>query len=379
MRRRFTAAAAVLAAAASTVAGAGTAGATPETVSVPGYAFRVLGEKLLSENAEFGGARVGDLSGIDYSTATDEWYLVSDESTRFEPARFFGADLALNENGFGGVTVNTVSRLRQADGTSFPPARYNETDSVDPEAVRVDPVTGSLLWASEGSRDVPRWGRPTLVDPLVRAANTDGTYVSQHPTPPHHAASTEQQGVRDDRGIEGLTIATGGGLAISATEGPLLQDGAEPTAQAGAPVRFNLAQRASGTVFSQLAYELDANPAGARGTNGLTEILAKDGQRYLVLERAKLADGQYSVRLYEASTVGARTVLPFASLAEADYVPMTKRLLVDFGELGLGRVGNLEGMSWGPTLPSGERTLVFVSDNNCDGRTQVIALAVTLS
>jgi hypothetical protein len=36
-------------------------------------------------------------------------------------------------------------------------------------------------------------------------------------------------------------------------------------------------------------------------------------------------------------------------------------------------------MAWGPTLPSGERTLVFVSDNECDGRTQLVALGVTLS
>jgi hypothetical protein len=361
MRQRTTAAAAVLAAALSTVAITVVmpASATADPISVPGYAFRVIGERTLS---------LDNVSGIDYSAATDEWYLISDQS----PARFYGADLALAAEGFGGVTVNGSTLLREADGTSFP---YG----TDPEAIRVNPADGSLLWASEGRREVPRWGSPTLVDPTVRRAAVDGTFVAQHPTAPFHAASTEQQGPRDNRGIEGLTLNTGGTLAISATEGPLIQDGAEPTRQAGAPVRMNFANRDNGTVVSQLVYELDANPAPARGTNGLTEILAKDARNYLVLERAKLDNGRYSVRLYEANTVGARSALAFPSLAGTDYTPMTKRLLVDFGALGLDRVANLEGMAWGPTLPSGERTLVFVSDNECDGRTQLVALGVTLS
>lgn len=378
MRRRFTAAASVLAAAVSTVATAGVAAAedVSQQVEVPGYSFRVIGEKFLSESTYFGGTKVANLSGIDYSAATDEWYLVSD--TDSQPARFYGADLALDADSFDGVTVNSVAKLRQADGSTFPRARKGEEDSVDPEAIRVDPADGSLLWASEGRRSVPSHGEPTLVDPTVRRAATDGTFVAQYPAAPHMAASAEQQGPRDDRGFEGLTLNNGGSLAISATEGPLIQDGAEPTRDAGAPVRWNFASRTTGSVLTQLAYDLDPVPAHGY-SNGLSEILAKDASHYLVLERAKLANGRYSVRLFEANTAPARSVLPQASLDGVAYAPVEKRLLVDLGDLDLSRVGNLEGMAWGPTLPSGERTLVLVSDNECDGRTQLIALAVTLS
>ena len=45
-------------------------------------------------------------------------------------------------------------------------------------------------------------------------------------------------------------------------------------------------------------------------------------------------------------------------------VPMRKRLVLDFTTLGLSYLDNIEGMSWGPTLPNGHRTLVFVSDDN---------------
>jgi hypothetical protein len=46
----------------------------------------------------------------------------------------------------------------------------------------------------------------------------------------------------------------------------------------------------------------------------------------------------------------------------------------------LSRVDNVEGMTWGPPLRSGERSLVFVSDNNFSASqvTQFIALAVRL-
>lgn len=40
--------------------------------------------------------------------------------------------------------------------------------------------------------------------------------------------------------------------------------------------------------------------------------------------------------------------------------------------------GGAEGMTWGPTLPNGERTLVLVSDDNFseDAVTQIVALGI---
>jgi hypothetical protein len=57
---------------------------------------------------------------------------------------------------------------------------------------------------------------------------------------------------------------------------------------------------------------------------------------------------------------------------------VAKRLVVDLDHVGLAAIDNVEGMTWGPRLPSGERTLVLVSDDNFDSRqvTQVIALAL---
>ena len=97
------------------------------------------------------------------------------------------------------------------------------------------------------------------------------------------------------------------------------------------------------------------------------------------LERSFVTGVGNRVRIYEADTLGATNVRDVASLAGATAVrPMRKRLLVDLSDLPLSTVDNVEGMTWGPVLPTRERTLVLVSDDNFSSSqvTQVIALAV---
>ncbi len=81
------------------------------------------------------------------------------------------------------------------------------------------------------------------------------------------------------------------------------------------------------------------------------------------------------IRIYESDTSDATNILD-APLGSAR--PVTKRLLVDLADLGLDPIDNIEGMTWGPPLPTGERTLVLVSDDNFADQqiTQVVALAV---
>ena len=55
----------------------------------------------------------------------------------------------------------------------------------------------------------------------------------------------------------------------------------------------------------------------------------------------------------------------FTSLAGQSFRPVEKTLLFDLDALGL-TLDNVEGMTFGPTLPDGRRSLVLVSDNNFD-------------
>jgi hypothetical protein len=154
--------------------------------------------------------------------------------------------------------------------------------------------------------------------------------------------------------------------------------------------RFSKFDRA-GQLIGQYAYPVDpiqAVPGGKNADNGVSEILALDDDRLLVLERSGVegADGIWTVyiRLYRAEVADASNVAEIPALAGADYKPMTKRLLLDLSklpELGsprLPKIDNIEGASFGPTLPNGHRSLVLVSDNNFnpDQITQFLAFEV---
>ena len=78
-----------------------------------------------------------------------------------------------------------------------------------------------------------------------------------------------------------------------------------------------------------------------------------------------------------ASDVAALDSLIGSTDRPARFVPMTKRLVLDFDRLGI-RIDNLEGVSYGPTLANGHRTLVLVSDDNFNAAqtTQFIAFEV---
>lgn len=104
----------------------------------------------------------------------------------------------------------------------------------------------------------------------------------------------------------------------------------------------------------------------------------QDATRYLVMERSFVTGVGNSVRIYEINTSGATDVKDVDSLAGRKVRPVHKKLLADLGGLGLSTVDNVEGLTWGPRLPSGERSLVLVSDDNFSATqvSQLITLAV---
>jgi hypothetical protein len=80
------------------------------------------------------------------------------------------------------------------------------------------------------------------------------------------------------------------------------------------------------------------------------------------------------VQLFHVDTTGATDVSSLDSLAGEGWTPVRKTLLYDFGASF--RPDNLEGMTFGPELPDGDRTLVVVSDDNFLAlqSTQIVAL-----
>ncbi|WP_245673538.1 esterase-like activity of phytase family protein [Nocardia lijiangensis] len=342
--------------------------AAPTADAEPGV--RLLGRQILPHAMDFEGTTVGGLSGIDYLPGTGEYVLISDDRSERAPARTYTARFAVDANGVGPVTLTGTRPLRTPDGGLYPPK------SVDPEEIRVDPWTGDYFWTQEGER-----AGDVLADPAVRVARPDGTFVAELPIPDDQRMRPDS-GPRRNAALEAATFAAGGVLFVTAVEGPLLQDGPEATVSSGAISRITVQAR-FGPLLAQYAYPMEpvfaeSRPEPGRGGNGVASILAADPldpAKLLVLERAFVEGVGNKIRIYEADTAGATNVLG-APLGDAR--PVAKRLLIDLAEVGLTDIDNIESMTWGPRLPSGERTLVLVSDDNFAASqiTQIVALAV---
>lgn len=337
---------------------------TPQAVNT----LRFIGEQRIAHGAQFLGTTVGGLSGIDYDAATGDWILASDDRSAIGPARWYRARLRFTAASFDAVTLTGVQFFRQRDGSTYPgAAQYRQSGGIVPdiESARVDPRDGTLWYASEGDRGLG-------LGPFVRQANGDGTLRAELPLPAMFGAWPDRaRGVRNNLGFESLAFAPDGASMWLALEAPLAEDGEPPTPAHGAMARITRLDR-QGRVLGQYAYPVDAIPAapgaGRAADNGISEIVATGPCTLLVLERAAVQgdDGRYRnhIRLYQADLGDATDTAGMAALAGAAFRPATKRLVLDFSTLAVPVPDNLEGLAFGPRLPNGHATLVFVSDDN---------------
>lgn len=338
--------------------------------------LRFIGAVTVPNDTTVDGTVVGGLSGIDYDPKTGLWYLLSDDRSSVAPARFYVATLTYGNAAFTAVDVKRAVTLRQADGTPFP---KDGSDVVDPEAIRVDPESGQLWWTSEGDRN-------RGLDPAVKIAGAQGQSVATLPVPDMFKVDkSREHGARNNLSFEGLSFSADGRSIFVAMETATYQDGPVATVEAGTVARIARLDR-SGKVLAQYAYPVDpiqARPAGKGADNGVSEILALDDTRLLVVEHCGVegADGIWAnyIRVYEIDLAEAADVSGVASLVGTSYRPAKKRLVLDMSKRAeLGRVDNIEGVSFGPRLANGNRSLVFVSDNNFNRNqvTQFLAFEV---
>jgi hypothetical protein len=344
--------------------------------------LRFLGEKKIEFNDEFEGTTVGGFSGLRYDENSDSWVIISDDRSSYDPARFYQAKLNYNVHGFDSVQLTDVHFFKQPDGTVFPNRTEYSTQGgevPDFESINIDPLDGSIWYTSEGDRSLG-------IQPSVKQATIDGEQLTILPLPDRYKVSpTEEIGPRNNNVFEGSTFSTDGQSLWVSLEGPLYQDGASPTLDSGAFTRIIQYDR-SGNVLAEYAYPTDPIPAapgpGRTADNGVTEILAVNDHKFLVIERAGIPDenGNFKndIRVYEIDLNGTTDISEIDSLQGTKFKPVKKRLILNLDELGLPKVDNIEGISWGPKLANGNDSLVLVSDNNFNSTqvTQFLAFEV---
>ena len=319
--------------------------------------LRFLAETTLPGDLEVDGTLVGGLSGLAYDPGCDLFYTISDDRGRFGPPRFFTLSIDF-DGATAAAEVLSSTALRGADGELY--ARGD----LDSEALALHPG-GSLFVCTEG---VPHRGIP----PLVGRFSIDGRMLEEMPLPSHYLPDVDgSRGVRDNLGFEGIAITPGGDRIILTTENALLQDGPAADLGVGSPARILLIDVTTGETVAEYLYEVgsvpdEPRPATAFRTNGISEILALDDDRVLVVERSFSAGIGNRVRLYLVDFNGATNIRNLDSIRDADGpepAPVRKVLVTDLADFGI-TADNIEGMVLGPALEDGRRLLVMIADNN---------------
>ena len=305
----------------------------------PTLEFR--GQVILPTGTTFQGTNVGGLSSIAYAGG-NTFYVLSDDQTN---ARFYrlGADIADGQLSAGDITFESVTILRQPDGTPYPPA------SLDPEGFALTKRARRAIVTTEGfaNRQIAPW---------IRVYRLDGAYVRDLPVPAEFAPNAAgTQGVRQNLGFE--SAATRGKRLFTGLENALVQDGLPATLTNGSPARLLRYDTKRDRLERQWTYVTDPIaeppvPPTQFAVNGLVELLPLGGRSLLAMERSfsvGAPDTGNTIKLY-------RVDLRKDGSTE-------KTLVLDLDTLGI-PLDNVEGMAFGPRLRGGKRTLFLVSDNN---------------
>ena len=344
-----------------------------------------IGQQVLPSGYQYRNTTVGGLSGIDYDPNTRRYWTISDDRSEREPARFYELllDLAqFNNNaepGQRGVAFHSVSALKRQDRLTFPSFATDPANATDPESIRLHAPSGHLVWSSEGERAVAADKPAALVEPHVWQMERDGRFARALGVPSKFRPTAGTRGIRRNLGFEGLAFSADYGTLYVALENALLQDGPAASLTSGSPTRIIEYDFPSGLVRAEYVVEVAPIPfaptqADGFADNGISEILALDRDRLLVMERSFAAGVGNTIRLFDVDLRGATNVADIDALTGQSFVPAAKRPVLDLAELKI-RLDNLEGMSWGPRLPNGNRTLILVSDDNFNPRQITLFLA----
>jgi hypothetical protein len=303
------------------------------------------GQAIVPSGTAFDGTTVGGLSSITYDTRHGGvYYAISDDASVFQPVRYYTVALDIRDGKLtdGDVTFKDVTTMLDPDGNPY--AR----NSLDPEGLALT-RNRELIFTSEGMRN------PVAIDPFVRRYELDGTFLRELPVPEDFLATPDPtKGVRHNLGFESAGVI-GHDLFVG-TENALLQDGPAATVTTGSPARILRYDLKRERLERQWSYTTDPVaeppvPATQFSVNGLVELLPLDDDRLLAMERSfsvGAPDTGNTIKLFEVTLRGTTA---------------QKRLLLNLDTLGI-PLDNVEGMTFGPPLRHGRRSLVLVSDNN---------------
>lgn len=331
--------------------------------------LELLDAYTVSNSMRYDGTQVGGLSGIDYDAASDSYFLISDDRSALQPARYYKARISISKNTIDTIIFLEKTDLRTADGKPYPSIKKDPKRTIDPEGIRFNPKNQELVWLSEGERIV-RSPDTLLVNPSIFITDK-GKYTGQYALDDGVRMQSIEAGPRQNGTFEGLTFSDNFTSLLASLEEPLYQDGPRADVEESKSMiriyRYDVATRKN---TGQYAYDLDPVAHApilttAFRVNGVTDILEAGNNQLLVVERS-FSTGRLpcTVKVFLADLNSGTNVVSTPTLTgEVSVKPVSKTLILNMDSLGI-YIDNIEGVTWGPTLPNGHQTLLFISDNN---------------
>lgn len=340
------------------------------------FSLRFLDDYVIPAETVFENTPIGGLSGIDY-LGGNKYLFISDQKSN---PRFYRASISLSEQKIDTVIFSEVVLLKTSENSAY------KNQAFDLEAIRENPKTKKIVVTSEGNIKAEK-------NPGIYLVSPSGKILTTYAIPEYFKAKSTAE-PQNNGVFEALSHNLDYSGIWVATELPLKADGPKPMlVKTISPVRITYFENSSQTAKKQFVYLLDSIakiPLLPFYINGVTDILAIEKNKFLVLERqfsAGLGQHGNTVRIYVADCSEATNTLMMPALKQKmdKIVPAKKSLLFDFktvkNQLPEGIIDNIEGMSYGPTLPNGNKTLLLVADNNFNSLgpqlNQIILLELT--
>ncbi|MHA6280191.1 esterase-like activity of phytase family protein [Salinimicrobium sp. CAU 1759] len=316
---------------------------------------RFLDDYSIKSGLTVEGTEVGGLSGIDFHEG--DYFLVSDQPSN---PRIYRAKIDISEEKIDSVSIIDVILLNKNE-------EELKDQHLDLESILFDPLEDNFILSSEGNIKSGK-------DPMVFKTSKKGSFVSSFSVPENLLAQSIKK-PRNNGTLEGLAFSHDGKGVWAAMELPLETDGPKPKLYpTKSPVRITYFDKKTGNATKQFPYRLDRIakiPWLYFAVNGVTDLLEYAPNKFLILERGFSAGhGQKgnTVRIYDVDATLGTNTLDINNLRVAFNNPAKKTLLYDFKWakkfLSQEIIDNIEGITFGPELSNGNKSLILISDNN---------------
>ena len=326
----------------------------------------------------FEDTKVGGLSGIDYDAKQHLYYLICDDRSVFNDSRFYTAKINLSQDKIKSIDFQNVTYLKDEAGKNYGNWNTTPTTACDPEDMRYNPKTNSLVWSSEGAR-VINADKEILQNPSLNFIDLKGNFLGKAKLPKNLEIQKEEKGPRNNGTLEGISFDFKYKNIYTNIEEPLFEDGDQANTRKGGLIRLYQFNAKTKKNTAQYGYQLEPialepNPKGAFAVNGVSAIQYYGKNQLLVVERSYSTGTQAcTVKVFLCDLKKATNVKNYSSLQNQKIELASKKLILNMDDLGI-FIDNIEGLTFGPNLANGNPSIIFLSDNNFSDKqkTQVL-------